>query len=260
MRLPDKVALITGSGRGIGRALALTFALEGAHIAVADILTAEAESVAEEVRAIGREAIAVTVDVSDAASVEAMVAAVEERWGRLNILCNNAGIAQVKMLFDLTEDDWDRMFAVNTKGVFLCTRAAAPLLVRTGPHGRIINTASVAGKHATATLAHYAASKAAVISLTQSTARALARHQITCNAVCPGIVDTKMWEEIDREITSRRNQEPGTAFRQELRSVPLQRAEDPQDVANLALFLASEEASYMTGQAINVDGGLVMIR
>ncbi|HEX2171362.1 MAG TPA: SDR family NAD(P)-dependent oxidoreductase [Dehalococcoidia bacterium] len=259
MRVQDKIALVTGAGRGIGRAIALTLAREGAHLAIADIREKEAELVAEKVRALGREAITVPVDVTQRAAVEAMIQGVADRWGRLDILCNNAGIVQVKPLLDLSDDDWDQMFAVNTKGVFLCTQAGAKLMMRTG-NGRIINTASIAGKHATASFAHYAASKAAVISLTQSTARALARYQITVNADCPGIVDTAMWEYIDDAIGGRRGLEKGAALRRELESVPLRRVEDPQDVANLVLFLASDEANYMTGQAINVDGGLVMMR
>lgn len=266
-RLDNLIVLVTGGGQGIGRAIALRAANEGAHVAIADINEANAQKVAEEVAALGQKSLALRVDVSSKAEDEQMVERVVQHFGRLDVAYANAGIIQVKPLFEISEKDWDRMFAVNTKGVFFTLQAAARQMLRQdrlrpgAPRGKIITTASIAGRYGAqptaAVLLHYRASKAAVISITQSAAAILA-PDITVNAICPGVVDTEMWRTIDRQWTELEGWEAGEAWRRRVAPIPMGRAETPEDVAGLAAFLASPDADYMTGQSINIDGGLIM--
>jgi acetoin reductase-like protein len=255
MKLAGRVAMVTGAGRGIGRAIAQRLAGEGAAVLVAEL---DAASGAETVRAIeargGRAAFAAT-DVARPEASRAAVAAALDAFGRLDVLVNNAGIARSRPLLDVTEAEWDGTFAVNTRGLFFCLQAAAREMVRRGG-GCIINMASIAGRAGRALLADYAASKAAVISITQSAALALAPRRVRVNAVCPGVVDTPMWSQIDREWGEAVGAQPGEILAARVAGIPLGRIETPEDVAGLVAFLASDDAAYITGQAINVCGGL----
>jgi NAD(P)-dependent dehydrogenase (short-subunit alcohol dehydrogenase family) len=247
MILADKIALVTGGGRGIGRSLALALAEAGAAVAVADIDLDSAESVAAEIGAAGWRGMAVHVDVTNKPSVLEMIQAVVDRLGGLDILVNNAGIFPIAALPNLAEEEWERVLAVNLKGVFLCSQAAlAPMRARGG--GRIINMASVSGLVGAVGFAHYAASKAGVIGFTKSLAREAAPMGITANAVAPGIVAT--------EIASQTF--PPSALELYKSQVPLRRLGTPDDLTAIVVFLASPGAAYITGQVYTVDGGYTM--
>ncbi|MBI4562086.1 MAG: glucose 1-dehydrogenase [Candidatus Rokubacteria bacterium] len=257
MRLAGKTAVVTGAGRGIGRAIALRLAREGTDVFVNDIDAASAGAVAAEVSTLGRRAEAVPGDVTEQAMVEGMVRRVAESRGRLDIMVANAGVVSARLAVDIPEAEWDRVMAVNAKGVFLCATAAARLMIGQ-KSGKIITCASVAGHEGAPYLSHYSASKFAVVGFTQALAKELARYGITVNAYCPGIVDTDMWRQLDRELGAQLGLAEGEAFKRNLRYVPLRRAETPEDVAGVVAFLAGPDADYITGQAINVDGGMDM--
>jgi NAD(P)-dependent dehydrogenase (short-subunit alcohol dehydrogenase family) len=247
MILADKIALVTGGGRGIGRTLALALADAGADVAVADIDLATAESVAAEIGALGRRSLAIHVDVTDKPSVLAMIQAVVDRLGGLDILVNNAGIFPIAAIPNLTEEQWDRVLAVNLKGVFLCSQAAlAPLRARGG--GRIINMASASALVGAVGFAHYAASKAGVIGFTKSLAREAAPMGITANAVAPGIIATDIANQTF----------PPSSLELYKTQVPLRRLGTPEDLSAIVVFLASPGAAYITGQVYSVDGGYTM--
>ena len=263
-RLENLVAAITGGGQGIGRAIALRLASEGANIAIVDVNEDTAGQVRDEVERLGRRALAVRADVSSRAECERMVDQIVAALGRLDVMYCNAGIAQAKPIFEISEKDWDRMFAVNARGVFFTLQAAARQMLRQdrfrpgGPRGKIVCTASIAGRYGgRPMLLHYAASKAAVISITQSAALALA-PDVTVNALCPGVVETDMWKTIDEEWSYAEGWEQGEAWRRRIAPIPMGRPETPDDVAGVAAFLACADSDYMTGQSINVEGGLVM--
>lgn len=256
MSLAGKTALVTGAGRGIGRAIALRLARDGADVIVCDIDERSAADSAKEIAALGGRAMGRRVDVSKQDEVKAFVEESAAGFGRIDILVNNAGIVQAKYFMDLTGEDWDRIMAVNVKGVFFCAQAVAAEMIRRGAGGKIINIASVAAKGAHFMLVPYSASKASVVSITQALSRGLARYGITVNAVCPGVVDTKMWEDIDSGIGQWSHRAPGEVFKSWASGIPLGRPEEPEDVANAISFLASSDSNYITGQAINVDGGL----
>jgi NAD(P)-dependent dehydrogenase (short-subunit alcohol dehydrogenase family) len=265
--LDGAVVAITGAGQGIGQGLALAFAQAGARLLVSDLDGDAAEITAGLVRELGAEAQAMRADVCSAQDCAAMVEAGVQRWGWLDVMVCNAGVSQIKPLLDLTADDWQRMLAVNVTGTFLTLQAAArqmlrqPPLAQGRPHGKILTLASIAGRSGAgpiaSVIAPYRASKAAVISLTQSAAYTLA-PKVTVNALCPGIVDTGMWTRMDRDWTALQGVAEGEAWRSRVAAIPMGRAQTPQDVADLALFLASPAADYMTGQSINIDGGLMM--
>ncbi|HEY7648283.1 MAG TPA: glucose 1-dehydrogenase [Methylomirabilota bacterium] len=256
--LADRIALVTGAGHGIGRATALALARAGAHVALADIDEAAAGKVAAEVSAAGRRTLAVRTDVGDLASIDRMARQVTDTFGRIDILVNNAGVTRRAYIMDLTEDDWERIMRVNAKGVFFCLqRVAREMIARRS--GVIVNIASIAGKgYAGASNAIYAASKGAVIALTRLAALQLARHNINVNAICPGPTTTALSEENLRT----RAREEGVAVEEMERRrnavIPLGRANDPEDVAALAVFLASPGARNITGQSLNVDGGVIL--
>lgn len=247
MRLQDKVAVITGSGAGQGRSAALLFAREGARVVVSDIDPANTDAVAAEIRAAGGTALALPADVSDEDSVRDLMTETVRQFGRLDILYNNAGIAPFADDRFETLDPalWDRIHNVNLRGIFLCCKHAVPRMVLQNS-GSIINTASVAGLIGIGGQLAYSAAKAGVIGLTKATATTYGRHSIRCNAICPGAVETAMTAEIlaperVREATVRLN--------------CIRRLGTPDDIANLALFLASDESSWMTGAIIPIDGG-----
>lgn len=253
MKLEGGAAFVTGGGRGIGRGIALALAREGADVAVADINSGDAEAVAKAVRAIGRNAIAVTADVTRAADVAGMVEATVQAFGKLNIAVNCAGVVGFAPVETLSETEWDHVMDVNAKGVFLCCKAAIPALKRAGA-GAIINVASIAGKRGSANLAHYSASKFAVLGFTSSLARELAKDRITVNAICPGIVRTYMWD-----VLSEARREAGESAEQAWERlvqtmIPQGRPQTPDDMGGLAVYLAT--APNLTGQAISLDGGI----
>ncbi len=263
-RLNGQVALITGAGRGIGAAIALRYAREGAKIVAADLDEANARVIAEQVRAFGAEAEAVPVDVRDPARSEAMIERVVQRFGRLDVLVNNAGVIRIRSLLDTTPEDWDFIQSVNARGLFFVLQAAARHMLRQSPMGqgrpcgKIINMASIAGRGGRAMMAAYAASKATAINITQTAAIEFA-PRLTVNSICPGAVDTEMWKQIDREWSEHEQRPIGSVWEQRTRAIPMGRPEQPEDITGVAVFLASADSDYVTGQSYHVDGGLVMM-
>jgi meso-butanediol dehydrogenase / (S,S)-butanediol dehydrogenase / diacetyl reductase len=257
MELSGQVALVTGAGQGIGKAAALALAAAGADTVVADINEASVEATAAAIAATGRRALAIRADVGNLAEIDRMVSEAVARFGKIDTLVNNAGVTRRAYIMDLTEDDWDRIFCVNAKGVFFCLqRVAREMIPRRS--GRIINIASIAGKGFPGTSnAIYAASKGAVISLTKTAAQQLGRHNINVNAVCPGIVRTALYAEMVRVIAEKEGATVEEIERRGTESVPLRRANEPEDIADMIVFLASPGARNISGQAFNVDGGLV---
>jgi len=255
MRLADKIAIITGAGRGIGKATALMFAREGADIFVPDVDLSSAEAVAREVRSLGRKGLAMQMDATRMADIQRMVETALREFGRIDILVNNAGITQVRDPLQLSEADWDRTLTLNLKAVFFCSQAVAREMVKRKA-GVILNAASISGRAGKPMLVDYCASKFGVIGITQGLAMALAKYGIRVNAVAPGIVDTDMWVSIDKEWSALEGKPTGTVKQARVANIPLGRIETPDDVAKLYTFLASDEASYITGQTYNVCGGL----
>ena len=258
--LEEQVAIVTGAGRGIGRAIALRLAREGCLVTVADLDGETAAQVAAEVRELGGQALAHQVDVTCKDEVERMVGKTCEQLGNLRILVNNAGIGAVAPLLETDEKTWDALMNVNAKSVLLCSQAGAYQMIEQGGGGRIINNASGAGKIAPGKgipLGAYAASKHAVVALTKQMGLELSEHGILVNCVCAGIVDTPMWDLIDRETAARRGVEVGSVKAEAVAGIPVGRIQQPEDVANVVAFLASDDASYMTGQTYNVSGGLL---
>jgi meso-butanediol dehydrogenase / (S,S)-butanediol dehydrogenase / diacetyl reductase len=254
-----RIALVTGAARGIGREIALRFARDGLDVAVADLPHArtESEALVQEICAMGRRAIAIVADVSDARQIDAMVAATARELGRLDVMVANAGIAAVAPLLDVSPEDFDRLMAVNVRGVFLCYTAAARQMIEQGGGGKIIGAASIAAHKGFAMLGHYSASKWAVRGLTQVAAQEWARHGITVNAYCPGIVGTQMWEHIDERLAELQGLRPGQALERISRLISLGRVQTPKDVAAFVSYLASRDSDYMTGQSVIIDGGVL---
>ena len=258
MDLQGQAAIVTGAGRNIGRAIALELAGMGADIVVAEMDEATGKRTADEVRKLGRRALALRTDVTRMADLQAMADRTVAEFGRIDILVNNAGIHRSAHTVDVTEDDWDTLLAVNAKGVFFASQAVLRHMVKVR-RGNIISLASMAGKIGLKTSLVYGITKAAVISMTKSLALAHAADGIRANCVCPGIVETDMIFQIDREAGEKLfGLKPGEYLKQRVEQIPLGRIETAEDVANLVGFLASSKSSYMTGQAINVTGGLVM--
>jgi len=255
MRLEGKVAIVTGGAQGIGRAICLRYAKEGAKVVVADLKLEGAQAVADEIHAAGGQAVAVAVDVRDQSQVQKMVDTAVETFGGVDILVNNAGVGKIIPFFETTEQDWDFIFDVNCKGLLWCSQAAARRMIEQGRGGKIINLASQAGRRGEAHVLAYCASKACVISMTQSMALALAPHKINVNAIAPGIVDTPFWEEVDRQFAKILGWEVGEPKRRFSEQIPIGRIEQPEDVAGAAVFLSSSDADYITQQCLNVDGG-----
>jgi len=255
MRLAGKSAIVTGAGRGIGRVTAIRFAQEGADVLVPDLDRKSAEETAAEIQRLGRKAVPLQMDVTRMADIQRMVETALREFGKIDVLVNNAGLTKVKDPLQLTEADWDRTLDLNTKAVFFCSQAVAREMIKRRS-GVILNAASISGRSGKPMLADYCASKFAVIGITQSLALAWAKHGIRVNAVAPGIVDTEMWVEIDRDWSALEGQPQGTMKRTRVAAIPLGRIQTPEDVANVYTFLASEEASYVTGQTYNVCGGL----
>ncbi len=255
MRLSGKVAIVTGGAQGMGRAISLRYAQEGANVVVADRNGDGAEQVAREIEVADGRATAVAVDVRDQAQVQRMIDVAVEQFGGLDVLVNNAGVGKIIPFLETTEADWDFMFDINCKGLLWCSQAAARQMIAQERGGKIINLASQAGRRGEALVLAYCASKACVISMTQSMALALAPHKINVNAIAPGIVDTPFWVEVDKQFAKLLDLPVGEPKRRFTAEIPLGRIEQPEDVAGVAAFLASSDADYITQQCLNVDGG-----
>lgn len=245
MDLKDKVAIVTGSRRGIGKAIVLALAKAGAHIVVSDINLDDCNKVVEEIKAIGKEGLAVKTDVSNNEDIKQMVESTIKRFGRVDILVNNAGIYMQKSLTDVTEQDFDRILAINLKGVFLCSKAVVPEMIKQGK-GKIINITSIAGQVGFANSSAYCASKGAIINITRELALELAQYKINVNAIGPGVIETAMTKDLLKDKAIKESI---------LANIPLGRIGKPEDIANAALFLASDNSDYITGITLFVDGG-----
>ena len=246
MEIKGKVALVTGGAQGIGRAIALLLAEKGGDAVISDINLEKAEETAREVEALGRRAMAVRANVAVLDEVEKMVQAVLDRYGRIDILVNNAGIARDKLLLRMTEEDWDAVLDINLKGTFNCTKVVIRHMSKQRS-GKIVNIASVVGERGNAGQANYSASKAGVIGFTKTIAREFATRGINVNAIAPGYIVTPMTDSL-----------PEKAKEELKRMIPMERLGQPEDVAQAVLFLVSEASSYMTGQVLNVNGGIYM--
>jgi len=257
MLLQDQKVIVTGAGRGIGKAAALKLAAAGADIAAVDINANTAVETAAAVQALGRRAVAITADLGSVAEIDRMVSETVKALGRIDTLVNNAGVTRRAYIMDLTEEDWDKIHRVNAKGVFFCLqRVAREMIPRR--EGRIINIASVAGKGFEGTSnAIYAASKGAVISLTKTAAQQLGPHNINVNAICPGIVMTAMVADILKIDAAKTGMSIEEMTQRFTATIPIRRANQPEDIADMIAFLASPAARNVSGQCINVDGGLV---
>jgi NAD(P)-dependent dehydrogenase (short-subunit alcohol dehydrogenase family) len=258
MELEGQVAVVTGAGRGIGRGIALKLASMGATIVVAELSQVLGNETAEQVQAMGRDALAVRVDVSSRTDVGAAIDQAIAQFGRIDILVNNAGIRHSTNPLDITEELWDRIMHINALGGLFCAQAVLPHMIA-ARRGRIIFIASQSGKVSSPNGLVYGASKAAVISMTRSLAMAYAHDGILVNSICPGSIDTPMWDALDLEVgVGRLGLQPGEYKKRRAEDIPLGRFGLPEDVANVVGFLTSNKSSYMTGQAINVTGGRVM--
>jgi len=246
MRLKDRVALVTGGARGIGQAIAMTFAREGADIVVADVNLEIAQKTALEIEALGRKALALEMDVTNYEKVEEGINKILDKMGKVDILVNNAGITKDNLLLRMSQADWDAVINVNLKGTFNCIKAVTRPMIKQRS-GRIISIASIIGLMGNPGQANYAASKAGIIALTKTVAKELASRNINANAVAPGFIQTEMTAKLPEDIKKKM-----------LEAIPLAKLGTPQDVANTCLFLASDESSYITGQVITIDGGMVM--
>ena len=251
-RLAGKSALITGAARGIGKAFAMAYAREGALVAIADIDLAAAERTAAE---IGDRAHAVRLDVTDQASIDRAVAAVEERAGGIDILVNNAALFDLAPIVEITRASYDRLFAVNVAGMLFTLQSVARSMIARGRGGKIVNMASQAGRRGEALVAVYCATKAAVISLTQSAGLDLIRHRINVNAIAPGVVDGEHWDHVDALFARYEGRPLGEKKRLVGEAVPYGRMGTAEDLVGMAIFLASAEADYVVAQTYNVDGG-----
>jgi len=252
VRLKGKSALVTGSARGIGRAFAEAYVREGATVAIADINLEAAEATAS---AIGSTAYAIRLDVTDQSSIEAAVKAVEAKTGGLDILINNAALFDLSPIVEISRASYDRLFSVNVAGTLFMLQAAARSMVARGKGGRIINMASQAGRRGEALVAVYCATKAAVISLTQSAGLDLIKHRINVNAIAPGVVDGEHWDHVDSLFAKYENRPKGEKKKLVGEGVPYGRMGRAEDLTGMAVFLASEEAEYIVAQTYNVDGG-----
>ena len=257
MRLEGKVSIITGAGRGIGFATVKKFLAEGSTVIACDIDPSFIEKLST-VFTNDSNGTALVVDVTDPKGVVNMVNATVTKYGRIDVLVNNAGVTRAADIMELTEADWDKIHRVNAKGVFFCLQNAAKQMIEQGNGGRIINIASIAGRGFSGTSnAAYSASKGAVISLTKTAAQQLARHDITVNSICPGVTTTEIVEGLVKTRAEAKGISIEAMVKEMTDNIPLKRANEPEDIAAMAIFLASSGARNITGQSYNVDGGLV---
>jgi 3-oxoacyl-[acyl-carrier protein] reductase len=243
-KLENKVAVITGAGRNIGKSIALAFAAEGAKIIVVDVNDNDGDNVVNEIKTLGSEAIYIHCDISNSVDVDSMVKNVQEKFNRIDILINNAGITRDTLIVRMSDDDWNKVISINLTGTFLCSRAVTKLMMAQ-KSGKIVNISSIVGLMGNAGQVNYSSSKAGVIGLTKSLARELASRNITVNAIAPGFVESDM--------TAKLNDEKRKKL---MDQVPLKRSANPEEIANVAKFLVSSDADYITGQVISVDGGM----
>ena len=246
LTLEGKVALVTGGARGIGKEIALCLAREGANIALCDVNLEETEKTAKEIRDLGRACLALKADVTSLKDVQDMMDKILDKLSKLDILINNAGITKDGLVLRMSEEDWDKVIAVNLKGCFICTKIASKVMLKQR-FGKIVNLASIIGIMGNIGQANYAASKAGIIGLTKSVAKELAPRGVSVNAIAPGFIKTEMTAKLSEDVQKKI-----------LSFIPLGRFGEPKDVANLALFLSSENSSYITGQVIQIDGGMLM--
>jgi D-sorbitol dehydrogenase (acceptor) len=252
MKLQGKIAVVTGAARGIGQAICERYAAEGAFVFVTDIDAAKARTVAA---SLGAQAAALRLDVTSQASIDVMIAEVIEQQGRLDILVNNAGIFDLAPIVEITSESYQRVFSVNVEGLLFTLQAAARQMIAQGQGGKIINFASQAGRRGEPLVAVYCASKAAVISITQSAGLDLIKHGINVNAIAPGVVDGEHWEHVDSLFARYEGFQPGEKKRIVGASVPIGRMARPEEISGLAVFLASADADYIVAQTYNIDGG-----
>lgn len=252
MKLKDKVAIVTGGARGIGAAICRRYAQEGARVVVTDRLGQEAQRLAEE---IGNGSFGVPLEVTDREAIQKLVATTVERAGGIDILVNNAATFDMAPVLEITEESYDQVFAVNVKGLLFTLQAVAKQMVKQGRGGKIINMSSQAGRRGEALVGIYCASKAAVISLTQSAGLGLIEHRINVNGIAPGVIDTPMWDQVDALFARYEHRPIGEKKRLVGEAVPFGRMGRPDDLAGAAVFLASDDAEYVVAQTLNVDGG-----
>ena len=246
MSLNGQVALVTGAGRGIGKAIALALAKDGADLVISDIDLDSATETAEEVKGLGRDAIALKADVSNSAGVEEMFQAIIDKFGKIDILINNAGITRDGLLIRMKDEDWNLVLKINLDGAFYCSRAAGKLMMKQRS-GRIVNIASIVGVMGNAGQVNYSASKAGLIGLTKSSARELASRGVTVNAIAPGFIDTAMTQALNDKVKEKL-----------MEQIPMGRLGTAEDIANSIRFLVAPEASYITGQVLHINGGMLM--
>jgi D-sorbitol dehydrogenase (acceptor) len=252
MKLKDKVAIVTGGARGIGEAVVRAYCAEGAKVVIADIEIAKAQEIASE---LGAHALAVKLDVRDSKSISSLISATVAKFGGVDILYNNAGVFDMGPILEVSEASFDKVFAVNTRGLFFTLQAAAAQMVKQGRGGKIINMASQAGRRGEGLVAVYCSSKAAVISLTQSAGLDLIKYRINVNGIAPGVVDTPMWDNVDALFAKYEHLPVGEKKRQVGLAVPAGRMGLPDDFRGAAVFLASSDSDYVVAQTLNVDGG-----
>ncbi len=257
MSIENKVALVTGAGQGIGRGIALRLAKDGANLALVDVKADKLAEVAKEIEALGRRVTTFVADVGKRAEVYAAIDHAEKALGGFDIIVNNAGIAQVQPISDVTEEEVERIYRINVQGTLWGIQAAAKKFIERKQKGKIINACSIAGHDGFAMLGIYSSTKFAVRALTQASAKEYASHGITVNAYCPGIVGTTMWEEIDARFAEITGSKKGETYKKFVDGIALGRAQTPEDVAALVSYLAGPDSDYITGQSILTDGGIV---
>ena len=269
-RLNGKVALVTGSGHGIGQAVALHLAHEGADLMVADIDIKSAEQTVQEILAMERKALSHSIDLAKISLIQPMIERVIDELGRIDILVNVAGVALIKPFLEITEEEWDRVLDTNLKSMVFCIQTVAAQMIKQIPeevrksgradksYGKIVNFSSISGRRGRELQVAYAASKAAVISVTQSAALAFREYNINVNAIAPSVVPTPMWEQIDKDYSQIFDKETGQSMKDFIERIPLKRAGSPEDMAAAVAFLCSSDSDYITGQTLNVDGGFEM--
>ncbi|MEY4494846.1 MAG: hypothetical protein RL570_961 [Actinomycetota bacterium] len=256
-RMADRTVIITGGASGIGKGISMGLAAEGANVVIADLNLESAQKTADEIISAGGKAIAAQVDVTKRASVAAGIELAVQTFGKLDCYFNNAGFNKPMKFLDVTEENFNAIMSVNALAVFVGTQEAAKQYIRQGSGGKVVNTASIAGRQGFSNFAPYSASKAAVISITQAAARALAEHKITVNAFSPGVVDTPLWLKLDKDLEEIGEGDSG--FDSMASGILLGRAAQPEDIAPTALFLASSDSDYVTGQTMAIDGGMILV-
>lgn len=260
MKLEGKVVIITGAAQGIGKAIGMRLASEGASVVFADINGEKAQQVAAECRDQGGKAIAARVDVTKRDQVKAMIDKTVAEFGKLDVMFNNAGVNRPQNFLETTEENWQWIMNINGMGVLIGIQEAAKQMIKQGHGGKIVNTASIAGRQGFGNVAPYCASKFAVISLTQSAARDLAQHGITVNGFSPGVVATPLWKQLDKDLMELgESSRPGEAMENFSADILLGRPAQPEDIAGTASFLASSDSDYITGQIMAIDGGMILV-